>query len=86
MDPGRGQWISKLTFLETLEYNDLTPWYGLPKERRVQVLRARSQACEGVLGEAVRGISIAYGKEFVQHCRNRYLDEFNKLEEEILQI
>jgi hypothetical protein len=34
-------------------------------------------------GKAARGINIAYRKEFEKHCRNRYLDKFNK---EILHI
>jgi hypothetical protein len=52
----------------------------------VQILRDRSQACEGVLGEAARGINITHGQALEKLCRNRYLDELNKLEEEILQI
>jgi hypothetical protein len=82
---GGGRWISELTFLERLGHTDLTPWHHLPKETRAHVLGDGSQACEGALGEVARGMNIAYGKEFEKHCTNRYLDELNKLEEEILQ-
>ena len=37
-------------------------------------------------GEATKAINTAYGKEFEKHCRNRYSDELNKPEKEILQI
>jgi hypothetical protein len=38
------------------------------------------------LGEAARKINISCGKELEKHCRNQYLDELNKQEEEIWQI
>jgi hypothetical protein len=64
----------------------LTPWHCLPKEIRVHILRDKIQAWEGSPGEDARGVNIAYGKEFENHCGNRYLDKLNKPDEDILQI
>ena len=84
--PQGNHWISELTFLERLELTDSSPWHCWPKKIRIQVLRDRTWAWEGALGEAARGMNIAHGKEFEKHCTNRYSNELNKPEEEILQI
>jgi hypothetical protein len=81
--PRWGCWISELTFLEILKHTHLTPWHCLSKEIRVQILKDRICACEGVLGESERGTNIACREKFEKYCRNRYLRTFNK---EILQI
>lgn len=49
--PGGGHWTSELTFPERLEHTDLTLWHCLPKEIKVEVLRARIWACDGALGK-----------------------------------
>jgi len=62
VDSSREHWVSDLTILGRSEHTDLTPWHCLPKEIRVQVLRDRIWAYEGVLGADARGINITWDR------------------------